>query len=352
MSTKQNDDASSSKSIKTADNNGPPPWSNHQDLLCEIMMKLELADFFTFGKVCKSWRSLALTHKNKYMCSRQPMSVTLPTDITAECYFRDIFEGRKIKAVIPHSTGSTCVGLTCGYLVFYSRIGRDFWLVNPFTSHELHFPNFPLEVNTDLSIFRGILVFSPSVSQWAFVFSHKFSKKISFSLSGNQASWYHLTSEFSIVDIHSFMGKIYMLTVCGRIFEVGLDSKPTLTPLVMKNFPKRQLFRLEFVCSGKNLFVLDKVTAYLYEVYEIDLEKMEWVLKQNSTVDYGFFVGDIKSSAAINPDTWSGRGMKYMRVDYLNNLERSKLKGRLLIADMWYLNFPHDCVEVNTPQLQ
>ncbi|MFS8026871.1 putative F-box domain-containing protein [Helianthus anomalus] len=251
MSTKQNDDASNSQSIQTTDNNGPPPWSNHQDLLCEIMMKLELADFFAFGKVCKSWRSLALTHKNKYMCSRQPMSVTLPTDITTECYFR---EGRKIKAIIPHSTGSTCVGLTCGYLIFYSKVGRDFWLVNPFTNP---------------SIFTGILVFLRSVSQWAFVFSHKFSKNISFSLSGNQASWYHLTSEFSIVDIHSFRGKIYTLTFCGRLFEVGLDSKPTLTPLGLKNFPKRQLFRLEFVCSGKNLFVLDMITAYLYEVYEI-----------------------------------------------------------------------------------
>ncbi|KAI7751849.1 hypothetical protein M8C21_011257 [Ambrosia artemisiifolia] len=74
-SINQIDDASTSKSIKTTDNSGLPSWSNvYQDLLFTVMMKLELADFFSFSRVCKAWRSLAFAHINKYMGSRQPMS--------------------------------------------------------------------------------------------------------------------------------------------------------------------------------------------------------------------------------------------------------------------------------------
>ncbi|MFS8026881.1 putative F-box domain-containing protein [Helianthus anomalus] len=138
MNRNQNDGASSSKSLKSSDNNGLSSLSNlDHDLLLPIMMDLGPLDFLAFSGVCKSWRRLR----------------------------------RKFKTNLPNSTVSTCVGLTRGYLIFFRSITCEFWLVNPLTRCELHFPNFPssFKIDTNPSIFRGILVFSPSRSHWVLV---------------------------------------------------------------------------------------------------------------------------------------------------------------------------------------
>ncbi|KAL4563920.1 hypothetical protein LXL04_027969 [Taraxacum kok-saghyz] len=173
MSRSQNhDDASSStKMLKIFDKGGVAPWLDvDHDVLFLIMMKLGFIDFFAFSGVCKSWRSFALTHAAKFMASKPPMSVCIEPrvynhDIYSYCYLND-FQGRRFETILPHFTGRACIGVTCGYLILFGRKTRDFWLVHPITRHELHFPSCPLYLAASREIFRGILVFLPSISGW------------------------------------------------------------------------------------------------------------------------------------------------------------------------------------------
>ncbi|KAJ0438999.1 putative F-box protein [Helianthus annuus] len=349
MNRYQNGNASSSKSLKTSIISSLSSWSNlDHDLLLPILMKLGPVDFLAFSGVCKSWRSLAFANLNKFMGSRRPMSVSFSTSTNNECYLED-FEGRKFKTILPHSTGSTCVGLTCGYLIFFRSITCEFWLVNPLSKCELHFPNFPrsYKVDTNPSIFRGILVFSPSRSQWVLVISQKFTKTVLYSVSGKQATWRFLSLPFPILDIHSFNGKMYTISSSCHLYEVRLNAMPSLTLLGMKNFPERGLLRPEFVNSGKTLYVVSCIARDVYEAYEMDFEQMECMRIEKPTVENAFFVGDWKSSAAVNPDTWAKRQMRNERLG-LKDSDQSKIKGRCLITNMWY--FPHECFNANLLQ--
>ncbi|CAH1419382.1 unnamed protein product [Lactuca virosa] len=74
------DDASSSsrKRFKNFNHNGVASWSDvNQDLLFLIVMKLGFVDFLAFGRVCKSWRSLAVSYKNTFMASKPPMEISI-----------------------------------------------------------------------------------------------------------------------------------------------------------------------------------------------------------------------------------------------------------------------------------
>nr|KAJ0196471.1 hypothetical protein LSAT_V11C700380520 [Lactuca sativa] len=92
-------------------NSGVAPWSDlPHDVLSVVMMKLGVIDFVAVSRVCKSWRSVALSNRNK------------------------------------------CFGVTCGYLILFDEEYNDFWLVNPITRHELHFPGTPVHTFLALEI--------------------------------------------------------------------------------------------------------------------------------------------------------------------------------------------------------
>ncbi|CAH1426886.1 unnamed protein product [Lactuca virosa] len=141
------DTSSSSKRIKTWDNGGVAPWSDlNHDALFIVMTQLGIVDFVAFSKVCKSWRSQALPNRKRFMASKPPMLMYISSHVhMKECYLQD-FEGKIFKTALPHSGGRIYVGLTCGYLILYGWATRDFWLVNPITGHELHFPHVPSHV--------------------------------------------------------------------------------------------------------------------------------------------------------------------------------------------------------------
>ncbi|KAL7591065.1 hypothetical protein Lser_V15G34921 [Lactuca serriola] len=59
-------------------NSGVASWSDlPHDKLSIVMMKRGVIDFLAFSRVCKSWRSLALCNRNKFIVSRPPMSVSI-----------------------------------------------------------------------------------------------------------------------------------------------------------------------------------------------------------------------------------------------------------------------------------
>ncbi|CAH1417445.1 unnamed protein product [Lactuca virosa] len=150
------DDASSSsrKRFKNFNHNGVASWSDvNHDVLFLVMMKLGVVDFVAFSGVCKSWRSLAVSNKNTFMASKPPMEISIymvanENDYIYCCCLQD-FERRRFKTIIPHYIGRTCVGLTCGYLILFGTKTRDFWLVNPITRHQLHFPDYPIYAGVD-----------------------------------------------------------------------------------------------------------------------------------------------------------------------------------------------------------
>ncbi|CAH1426883.1 unnamed protein product [Lactuca virosa] len=105
MTRNQNhDDGSSTKKIKTWDNGGVAPWLDlNHDVLFLVMMRLGIVDFFAFSGVCKSWRSLSLSNKKRFMASKPPILMRISTrGNEKECCLKD-FEGRKLKTIIPHS---------------------------------------------------------------------------------------------------------------------------------------------------------------------------------------------------------------------------------------------------------
>ncbi|KAM0050206.1 putative F-box protein [Helianthus debilis subsp. tardiflorus] len=80
MVKNHNNEASSSKSSKTSDDADSSTWPNlNPYLLSSMMMQLRWVDYIAFSGVCKSWRSLAHSEKNKFMSSKQPMSVSFST---------------------------------------------------------------------------------------------------------------------------------------------------------------------------------------------------------------------------------------------------------------------------------
>lgn len=317
--------------------------ANH-DMLYSVMMKLAVIDYVAFSKVCKSWRSVAVCNRNKFIMSSPPMSISVSAD-EKEWHLVD-YEGRKLKINVPHSGGRTCIGVTCGYLIlcsekylFCSEKTRDFWLVNPITRHQLHF-DFPFpEVELYVTVVRATLLLSES--GWVFAVCSRWYDKIWFCLAGKR-EWSYVSTPANIWDLHTFKGKIYTLDLGNRLCEVRLFPTPKVTLLEFKNTLKPSRYNHpRFVSSGEHLYVMDLSFKYPYKkIEEIDFSKMEWVSCEE---ECGFFLSSLNYGAAvIRAEPWAehqSKYAKYARPDQENG------KGRFLHVKMWY--FFHDSLNLN-----
>ncbi|KAL4577017.1 hypothetical protein LXL04_013118 [Taraxacum kok-saghyz] len=306
------DDASSNKRMKT--------WSDlNHDLLNLVMMELGVIDYVAFSRVCKSWRSLALCNKNKFIMSRPPMSISIFTHANEKkCHLVD-FEGRRFEIINTHSVaGRSCIGVTCGYLIWCTENTRDFWLVNPITRHELHFP-FPLpDIDFQLlplGLLGAILVFSHSLSGWVFVVFNRHRDKIWFCTVGKQ-EWTCVSTISPICHLQAFKGKIYTLYSDNRIGEVTLcPTTPKVTLLEFKNIPEPRFTYPRFASSGENLYVMDLSLRFPYRtIHEINLSKMKWVSRKKTGEENGFFFSRLYYGAAvIRAELWADLRSKYGR---------------------------------------
>ncbi|KAL4557416.1 hypothetical protein LXL04_035593 [Taraxacum kok-saghyz] len=361
MNRNQNHDPSSSslsnmKKFKTCDSGDASSWSNlNHDLLLLVMMQLGVVDFLSFNKVCKSWRSLALSNKKNFISSRPPMLIWLDHYLTKinHCSLRD-FNRRTFEPILPNSTRVTCYGLTCGYLIMFGNKHHDFWLVNPITGHQLHFPPCPYYTLVHPSKVKGILVFSPSVSKWVFVISYRLSTRISFCTSGKQ-KWNHINSTLPFLDLHAFKGKIYTMHTDCCLHEMKLNPNPNLILIETKNVPKVELRRPEFVSSGENLFVMNRSNLFkdpnANKVLEFDFGEMKWVSIEERIGEYVFFVSNYNYSAAVKRESWGwaneetqSKIYEYFRDE--SYLDPDKRRPKMIFyARMWY--FTHDCLSVD-----
>ncbi|KAL7599129.1 hypothetical protein Lser_V15G23438 [Lactuca serriola] len=343
-SMSRNQNHNSSKRIKTCDNCDVAPWSDlNHDALFIVMMRLRVADFVAFSEVCKSWRSLALPNKKRFMASKSPMLMRISTCASNKkriCL--EDFEGGKSKTTLPHSGGRFYLGLTCGYFIMFGRETKDFWLVNPITRHGLHFP--PVPIFYCESRIRAILVFSSIISKWVFVILYRFDHFIWFSIAG-EGAWNHVSSTSPIIDIHAFKGKIYTINYvydydsdrgeARHLCEMRLNPDPKLTLLKTKNFPKNDLFLPKFISSDENLYLIDSFPNNLWKVYELDFGEMKWVPFEETRDEYAFFFNGFKHGAAVKIES---KDPRYDDLDESGN-------GRFIAGNMWY--FPHECLNVN-----
>ncbi|KAL7594161.1 uncharacterized protein LOC111912854 [Lactuca sativa] len=337
MARNQNDDAAASSSRempKTCEH-----WSDlDHDLLDSVMMRLGVVDYYSFRGVCKSWRLLACSNENKFMASMPPMTISICCHAHDKTCFLEDFERRRFKTILPNSAVAACVGLTCGYLIFFVKKTHSFWLVNPITRKELHFPNFPSDYNPGIG--RVILVFSPSIYGWAFVLLLHSCREIWFSIEGKGA-WNHVSSyPFCIHDIYAFKGKIYALSdQMHRLFELRLIPHPKLTMLEIKKL-KYFFYATRFVSSGERLCVRPPISKFLNELHELDFGEMKWVKPCEKTFEeYAFFYSDLNHGADVAVKWESlGRFASFPNTDDDGNIT-------FFTAKMWY--FPHQSMDVD-----
>ncbi|KAL4563918.1 hypothetical protein LXL04_027966 [Taraxacum kok-saghyz] len=359
MTRKQNhnDDASSSSSssssssrkrIKSFDTTNVAPWSDvDHDVLYLVMMQLGFVDFFAFSGVCKSWRSVALSNKNTFMASKPPISICIRDPSEDEwCHLED-FQGTKFKTIIPHLSGRICVGSTCGYLILFGRETRDFWLVNPVTRHQLHFPDYSIYV-TDAKRMRvtnrmsGVLVFSPSISGWVFILLYK---TLSFCIAGKRG-WNHVSSAIPIADLHVFKGKMYIVRKDCSLCELTLNQnqKRKWTLLETKNSPNPYLFKPRLVSSSENLYVMTGPEVWPKKVLELDFGEMKWVSPDKKLQEYALFVSYLNPTAAIKRESLAGPREQLKGSEYFLDDEKSR---KCMFYHQWVWYFPHDCLNVN-----
>ncbi|CAH1420499.1 unnamed protein product [Lactuca virosa] len=305
--SQNHDSVSSNKRINTCDHGSSTPWSNpNHDVLFLVMMKLGVIDFFAFNRVCKLWRSLSLSNKNMFMASKPPMLMYIRnTHYKKKEYWLEDFDGRNFKITLPHSRRTIYVGLTCCYLILYGWGTSDFWLVNPITRHELHFPFVPSDVYSSVSILRAILVFSSSISKYVFLITKRFSRQIWFSIAG-KGDWNDVSSNFHILDIHAFKEKIYTLHYGSHpwdvrhICEMRLNPEPKLMLLKTKDFLKQELYYPKFVSSDEKLYVMETIsTDSSNKIHELDFGEMRWVPFEETRDEYAFFNCAFGPGAAV-----------------------------------------------------
>ncbi|KAL7614724.1 hypothetical protein Lser_V15G05496 [Lactuca serriola] len=350
MSRKRNhhDDASSSKKMKTDDVDvGPWSYLNH-DVLSLVMMQLGVIDFLAFSGVCKTWRSATVTHRERFMASKSPMLMYISTrgnNKDKECCLTDS-QGQKFKTVLPRSVGRAFVGLTCGYLILFRAKTRDFWLVNPITRHELHFPSTPSNcVFIGIPKITAVLVNSPTntiPTTHVLVMLNIVRNELWVSKAG-EGSWNHVSLRIDINYLHVFKGKIY--TLCSKpgslkvrhLCELTLDPKPKLKLLKTKNFPKRAFIFPKLLSSGENLYVMESLSVDFYNVHKLDFEKMEWVRFQETPDEGAFFLSRFRHGAVVKPDLWVDL---QSQPEGCNFFEEEGC-GKFFTTNQWY--FPHEC---------
>ncbi|KAL7614333.1 hypothetical protein Lser_V15G05519 [Lactuca serriola] len=353
MSRKQNHDdassssSSSSKMIKTDDVDvGPWSYLNH-DVLLLVMMQLGVIDFLAFSGVCKTWRLVAISNWKTFMASKSPMLLRISTrgnDKDKECCLEDS-QGRKFKTILPRSVGSSFIGLTCGYLIFFREKTYDFWLVNPITRHELHFPPVPFDcVFFGTPKFTAVLVHSPSISSMhVLIMLNIIRNEIWISREGEEGSWNRVALLIDVKYLHAFKGKIYTLcckagSLKGRhICELTLNPKPKMKWLKIKNFPKQTFLFPKLISSGEKLYVMENFSVYFHNVHELDFDKMEWVRFQKTTDECGFFLSEFRHGAVVKPELWADLQSQPEGCNFFEE----EGHGKFFTTRQWY--FPHEC---------
>ncbi|XP_044482061.1 uncharacterized protein LOC123208590 [Mangifera indica] len=292
------------------------PWAALPKELLEIFSKsnsLSIADFLSFGKVCRNWRLSYLETKSAFMASRPPLVIYISTRAKRSCYFYEIKTSpNTYKTKLPNFARNFCIGLSNGYLIM-EDIFTNVWVINPITGHKLKFPRLfetPNFLNcSDRAVFASIgddakdnfllAVLAPTYKTLMFFVSRV-----------NQWQQFsYIRKNWSIIDIVVFGGRVFCITSENQIGVLSVKTCEVIL-LNLKNTPQlRSIWPVRFVASKNQLLIVDfPREGNVLEVYTIDLLKMEWVkVNQLRDKDEAIFLGEKMSSRLSNATNWGGQ---------------------------------------------
>ncbi|KAF7151816.1 hypothetical protein RHSIM_Rhsim02G0229700 [Rhododendron simsii] len=304
-----------------------------QDLLIRIAGRIKfLEDFLSFGRVCRSWRSVAV--KENFKGTQLPWLMLAEDDNSDYRRFVTALHGNPIdNLLLPEAKGKRCFE-TLGWLVTLSEIG-DMNLLHPISRFKISLPHIStfkhyLEgsvVNIFTFIQKAVLSSQPGLSSkennFVLMVIHGSCGYLGFWKPGDKAWTTIETYQGAFYDITYYNGQFYAVNTTGNIFVCDVWGRdPTVAHLV-GGIP-REMLRLkrayiveskgevlvvvrdghdlvflgdygdeeedEDACSDLDESRIDYGTSE-FRVFKVDLSNREWAELQ-SLGDNALFVGD------------------------------------------------------------
>lgn len=312
------------------------------ELLVSVLMKLSLVDYLAFSGVCRSWRSISIDNRKKFMERQKPLVFARPKYSKKSCVLYNMFDGKTCKAMLKDLAWNL-VGLSCGYLIMNDRY-RGFWLINLMTRHELHFPVLSERAwgMFDYQI-RAVLFQSTQLSR---VFLLLFSRNHNFLLlsESGPSSWQEYlfpNTNAGISDVNILKGKIFVLTCDGLFGEFNPKADPVLK-LYHINIPAELSSQLclQLVTSDDKLYMI----IYEYSIwvqylsfYEVD-HQMESVKQIHDFGSKSLFLSQFNSSVVDTTGWGAGNCVCVLHSYIFNRCSFFHLNGNKLATTPLYWN--------------
>ncbi|GKV07911.1 hypothetical protein SLEP1_g19612 [Rubroshorea leprosula] len=285
------------------------PWSDLPgELLSEIAKGLSVADYLSFGRVCRNWRSITVSSKREFLESQAPLVLVISSHARKTCFFFDMSSQDTYRTVLPKFSGRSIVGISSGYLIMQLS---DIMLTNPITGHTLEFPG-ALQPFPDRITMSDGCIFASTMPHQDFLVVALFSMHLNLQFRrsrDHQWTFYSYAGEpWEIKDITAFGARIYALTSDSQIRVLSLKNPPTMEPLQLKGKPHLGS-NVTFAASDEHLVVLDLVPHRRVEVYRIDFVSSQWV-KVDDLGDQSVFMSDmihLRLASLHTTASWGGR---------------------------------------------
>lgn len=213
-------------------------WSGLPELVLFTVAKFLTSppDFSSFGRACSSWRSASKAAEREFLWSQPPWLCTLEYDCMYSVrddlfYTKHVEEDRDCRK-------KWTVGFSSGHLVLADcSLLHQLFLVNPLTGKTSHeFPKAPYAFS------RAVLIPSPSpagsVDNEMILVLYNSSSMQYCRSGGYTPQWgvYLFPDHGHVRNLAVFEGKVYALTVDGKLATVDFTPYPQL------HFLKSQLF--------------------------------------------------------------------------------------------------------------
>ncbi|XP_031252135.1 uncharacterized protein LOC116110032 [Pistacia vera] len=289
------------------------PWADlREELLNIISSNLNIADYLSIGRVCRSWRLFNSEYEDGFMASKSPLVIHISSQAKKACCFHEIATGIKYKTMLPNfiCDFKFCLGVSGGYLIMKDTWSQKIWLINPVTGRQFQFSRVrKLSDNIRFSSDRAIFASTGSQDQdFVVVILSCRNQNLEFYTSRNN-QWKEYSfklKNWHILDMVVFCGRIFAITNHSQIGILDLRNFD-LKFLTLK-FAPRVSSNVRLVTSNNNILIVDYVNVNMIKVYSINVKKMEWVV-MNNLGQHAVCVGDggIISCKLIDPTKWGGQ---------------------------------------------
>lgn len=296
------------------------PWANLTGhLLISIIFELGLLDSVSIAGVCKQWSEIVEDNRKIIIERLSPLVLAKPAHAKKSCclYPIPIDLQREYKTLLP-VFWNRChlVGLSCGFLILRDSESK-FWLFNPITKKELHFPAVPQDRSFCLKGSVATLIYSTEISDnFLLVVNQKLCTMLIARRGG--ATWRTIPYKGKatpFVDITFFKNNVYVLTRDGGIGRLRVTPYLLLELMDVRNsFLGLSSTRPQFATSKNHLFMVSNLKCrfcpWMTEnlIYKLDEANMAWE-KVNDLHNEALFLSHMRGgcSAILDATKFGGR---------------------------------------------